>query len=183
MEMFDNTFNSLANDLVKKNLGRVKRKNVLVLGFDSKEIEKASKMHNIKKIGKLFYKKRFDSSNFFQFAKKKNPELDLIFDIGFSSHLYKGELAAFYTYASRILGFKGRLYSVVPSAYAKLCRQRCPVRLWSYFEGQYTRFISEKELRHFIQANFRLETLTLHSNEQNSFFESVAVNDMKKIVN
>lgn len=181
MEIFDKPFTSLANDLVKRNLSRVKGRKVLFLGFSSKEVEKVSKKHSVKKIGKFFYKKRFDSSKFFEFAKKQKQEFDFVFDIGFSSHLYKGELAGFYAYISRILKFNGRFFSLLPSADSEICRQRCPVRKWSYFHGKYTRFITEKELSHFIQANFRLENILLHSFEKRSFFELTAINDIKKI--
>jgi len=181
MEIFDNSFITLADDLIKRNLSRVKGKKVLVLGFSSQEVEKATKRNDIKKIGKFFYKKKFDSSRFFEFAKKQKHEFDFVFDLGFSSHFYKGELPAFYTYTSRLLGFKGKLYSVIPSKDSGSCRRRCPARLWSYFEGQYTRFVTEKELRHLMQANFGIEKIKVHSNGENSFFEVNAVNDMKKI--
>lgn len=168
---------SYAVSFLKKAKGRV-----LLLGQSSREIEKVARKRKIelKSIGRFFYKKKFDSSPFFELAKKESQSFDYVLDLGFSPFLYKSELSRFYTYLSRILKFKGILYSLVLSTDSGDCKKRCPVRQWSYFDRHYVRFVEEQELKEFVEGNFRIDKFEKKNFEENVYFEFWAVNDMRK---
>lgn len=134
---------------------------------------------NTETFGRFFYKKKFQSHKFFELAKKKRQEYVAVYDVSFSSYLYKSELSRFYTYISRILNYKGRLYGLVLSDESEECR-RCPVRRWTYIDGHYTRFITKKELKEFVEVNFRLEKLEKKKLNGSVYFEFTAINDMRK---
>ncbi len=181
MDFFESEFKSYVDSIIKQELKKAKNKEILILGFSSRGVESyAKKRQGIKKIGKFFYKGKFDPSNFFDFAKNQVGKFDVIFDVGFSAHLYKSKLSLFYTYNSRILKFGGKFYSFVLSSDSEVCKSRCPIRQWSHFGKHYIRFVSERTLKSTIQANFRIESLQKKFFDENVFFQVMAFNDMEK---
>lgn len=150
---------------------------ILLLG-SSEEAENNSKIR-LKKINIFFYKNLFDSTRFFELAKKKSS-FDIVIDNCFSQYLHKKELPKFYLYLSRVLKFKGLLYQTVLSAEADICKKRCPKRKWTYLDKNYIRFTQRRELKDFIEANFRIDDFEEKAYGDDVYYKIKAVNDMKK---